>query len=130
MNDETIVIHLPWPPKELSPNWRGHWAQKSRAAKRYRYQCRILALSAMSHAQIVKIGQWKRIDLSLEFYPKDRRKRDDDNLIAAFKPGRDGLSDAMCMDDANFVTTARLMEFAPGNKMTVIATITRKECLT
>ena len=30
---------LPWPPKELSPNFRAHWAKLARAKKAYRAAC-------------------------------------------------------------------------------------------
>ena len=31
-----LVITLPLPPKELSPNTRVHWGRKARATKKYR----------------------------------------------------------------------------------------------
>ena len=34
------------------------------------------------------------VHLWVDFYPPDKRRRDDDNVIAAFKAGRDGLADA------------------------------------
>lgn len=79
-------LMLPWPPKVLSPNARTHWATKSRAAKSYRNTCYLLCLQA---ALPVPKG---RALLSLEFIPPDRRRRDDDNCIAAFKSGRDGVA--------------------------------------
>lgn len=42
------------------------------------------------------------IHVWLTFVPPDRRKRDDDNMIAAFKPGRDGMADALGVDDSRF----------------------------
>jgi crossover junction endodeoxyribonuclease RusA len=41
-----------------------------------------------------------RAMLILTFCPPDRRRRDDDNLVAAFKSGRDGLAEALGIDDA------------------------------
>ena len=32
----TNQINLPWPPRELSPNARVHWAKKAKAAKAYK----------------------------------------------------------------------------------------------
>jgi len=46
--------------------------------------------------------------LSLEFIPPDRRRRDDDNCIAAFKSGRDGVAQAMGIDDSRFVTQLQI----------------------
>ncbi|MNC70101.1 hypothetical protein D3C75_1208780 [compost metagenome] len=44
----------------------------------------------------------------LEFVPPDRRRRDDDNLVAMFKAGRDGLADALGIDDNVFATQIRV----------------------
>ncbi|KPB75963.1 Uncharacterized protein AC505_3618 [Pseudomonas syringae pv. maculicola] len=46
--------------------------------------------------------------LSLEFIPPDRRRRDDDNCIAAFKSGRDGVAQALGIDDSRFVTQLQI----------------------
>lgn len=95
---------LPWPPAECSPNARGHWSKKSRAAKRYRSECFVLTKNARlprPEGQVI---------LSLEFLPPDRRRRDDDNLIAMFKSGRDGLADALGIDDNLFATQIRVSD--------------------
>ena len=42
------------------------------------------------------------VHLWVDFYPPDKRRRDDDNVIAAFKAGRDGLADALRIDDSRF----------------------------
>lgn len=90
-------VTLPWPPAELSPNWRGHWAKKARAASRYRmacgWACKAAGLRAPDSLMIA---------LHLEFVQPDRRRRDDDNLVAATKAGRDGIADALGIDDNRF----------------------------
>lgn len=98
------VLILPWPPKVLSPNARTHWATKSKAAKAYRAACFLLCLKA---ALPVPPG---RALLSLEFVPPDRRRRDDDNCIAAFKSGRDGVAQALGIDDSRFVTQLQISD--------------------
>jgi crossover junction endodeoxyribonuclease RusA len=45
-----------------------------------------------------------KLALWLDFYPPDRRHRDDDNMIASFKAGRDGLALALGIDDKRFRT--------------------------
>lgn len=90
---------LPWPPKELSPNARVHWTKKSKAARRYREACFVRCRQARLR------GLSGKARLVLEFVPPSRRRRDDDNLVAAFKSGRDGLADALGIDDCHFVTT-------------------------
>lgn len=93
-----MEVTFPWPPKELSPNARVHWSKRAKAAKAYRSLCWAIALQV--------IGQRKPPDgdlhLWMTFCPPDRRRRDDDNCIAAFKPGRDGLADALKIDDKRF----------------------------
>ena len=92
------IICLPWPPKELSPNARGHWSKKAKAAKSYRHACRIITF-----ASGIKAPEGKVL-LVLEFVPPDRRERDDDNLVACFKAGRDGIADALGINDNRFTT--------------------------
>ena len=93
---------LPWPPRALSPNARGHWSKRSRAAKSYRMQCFLMAKKA---GLVAPSG---RILLALEFVPPTRRRRDDDNLLASFKAGRDGLADALGIDDSLFVSQVQV----------------------
>lgn len=93
---------LPWPPAACSPNARTHWTKKSRAAKAYRTTCHMLAKQAG-----IQAPQGGAL-LMLEFVPPDRRRRDDDNLLAMFKAGRDGLADALGIDDNVFATQIRV----------------------
>lgn len=92
-------VTLPWPPKALNPNTRhAHWSIKAKAAKAYRTACKAIAqASSMKAPNTPKIALW------IEFVPPDRRHRDDDNLVASFKAGRDGLADALGVDDRRFV---------------------------
>ena len=107
-------ILLPWPAKALSPNARGHWSQKSRAAKAYRMQCFLFAKKA---GLVAPAG---RILLQLEFLPPNARRRDDDNLLASFKAGRDGLADALGIDDSLFVSQVQIGEVRrPGGAVRV-----------
>ena len=87
-------LSLPWPPKELSPNYSGHWAPQAAAKKKYRFAVRILA---MQHP--LPIPEEGPISLEIEFYQPDNRARDQDNMIASFKAGQDGLADAWKIND-------------------------------
>lgn len=91
------MIDLPWPPKELNPNARIHWAVARKYKKSYREDCYLLTKQA-------RIDQLNKGDvyMSIYFHPPDRRKRDDDNMIASFKSGRDGVADALGIDDVRF----------------------------
>lgn len=92
-------VTLPWPPKALSPNARAHWRAKAPVTKAYKAACFTLCKEAGLTAPDVA----GRLHLWLTFYPPDRRHRDDDNMIAAFKAGRDGLALALGIDDKRFV---------------------------
>lgn len=94
-----MQVTLPWPPKDLSPNARVHWSKRSKAAKAYRHACYMLAIQAGAKTGIPWDGD---IHAWIDFYPPDRRARDDDNMIASFKAGRDGLAQALGVDDKRF----------------------------
>jgi len=98
------MISLPYPPKELSPNARNHWAVKSTATKNYRHGCAKLA----EKQGLTKIDA-ESLDLRVIFCPPDRRPRDRDNAIAAFKAGQDAIADVTGIDDHKFQVT-----YAPG----------------
>lgn len=97
-----MSLLLPWPPRILSPNARAHWSKRSRAAKKYRGDCYVLTKAA----GLKMLGE--RAALVIEFLPPDHRRRDDDNLIAAFKSGRDGIAQALGIDDRQLVTRATI----------------------
>lgn len=97
------MLILPWPPAVLSPNSRAHWSRRHRASKAYRQTCALLARAAR-----LQVPESARLELRIEFVPPDRRLRDDDNLVAAFKAGRDGLADALGIDDTRFVLRVAL----------------------
>jgi crossover junction endodeoxyribonuclease RusA len=92
-----IQFDLPWPSKDLSPNARLHWAKRAKAVRQ-----------ARSEAEIIAKGHCKplegRILFVLEFFPPDRRRYDDDGLLARMKSARDGIADALGVDDRRFVT--------------------------
>lgn len=91
------LIRLPWPPASLSPNARGHWSAKAKAASRYRGEARLLA-QAMGCRALAVPG----LSVEVIFYPPDYRRRDTDNMLASVKSGLDGISDATGVDDSNW----------------------------
>jgi crossover junction endodeoxyribonuclease RusA len=105
---------LPWPPKELSPNARVHWSVRSKKAK----ACREIAY--WETKRLMAAGAWQnlpaegKIELHLDFYPPNRRPRDDDNLVASFKAFRDGIADALGIDDKRFKTRHEVMDMVCG----------------
>lgn len=105
---EKMRVVLPWPPRALSPNSRSHWSERSREAKRYRWACMVQAKKVINQegwplaAMRDHIAAGGHLHLFLDFHPPNGRRRDDDNVIAAFKSGRDGLADALGIDDEHF----------------------------
>lgn len=100
-------VIVPFPPVELSPNFRGHWSKVSKVKKAYRRLCWALALEAKLKVPDYA-GTDGKIAVRLDFFPPDRASRDDDNVPASFKAGRDGIADALKCDDARFDTTSVL----------------------
>lgn len=91
-----MKLDLPFPPSILNPNARPHWRAHAKAKKKYRQDCHWLSL------QIKPEFHEGKIYLEITFHPPDKRKRDKDNLIAAFKAGQDGMADAWQVDDYLF----------------------------
>jgi len=89
-----IIIEVPMlPPKECSPNWRGHWAQRSKASKAFK--------EAVFYF-VPRDTHFEKARLDLAFVFKDNRRRDEDNLRARFKPGQDALVLAGLIPDDNY----------------------------
>jgi crossover junction endodeoxyribonuclease RusA len=43
-----------------------------------------------------------KIPVKITFYPPDNRHRDDDNMVGSFKSYRDGIADALGVNDRRF----------------------------
>ena len=115
-----ITIRLPWPPKELSPNARVHWAKKAGVSQKYRQDARWLTLCEMAGNCYPDLTR-----LRLTFCPPDKRRRDLDNMLASIKNGIDGIADALGVDDSNFTLTLERGEPTKGGE--VVAVITEGE---
>lgn len=92
---------LPWPSRQLHPNARVHWSRKARVTKAARQQA--FALARCAGWQLLQLPAG-RLHLWIDFYPPDRRRRDDDGLLASMKAARDGIADALGIDDSRFIS--------------------------
>lgn len=99
-------IELPWPPKELLPNKAhrryGHFGYKRKAKI-----ARTLAWGLTAQALGPLLRQYKAdgdIVLRYQFQPPMRagKAADEDNVMAALKPYRDGIADALGVNDSRF----------------------------
>jgi crossover junction endodeoxyribonuclease RusA len=113
-------LTLPWPPKELSPNARMHWAALSRAKKAFRQAC---AWTAKSQGATAMEAQ--RLAVHLVFVPPNRQRRDADNCLAAMKAGLDGLADVLCVDDSRWRISFELADQIGGMVRVEVAEIAK-----
>lgn len=105
----STVIVLPWPPTELSPNARVHWARLHHAKKAYRQACALQA-----KAQGAKPIMADKLHLTLTFHAPTRRAFDLDNALARCKAGLDGLCDVLGVDDSKWSLTIRKADTTGG----------------
>lgn len=99
---DKVNFTIPWPPKELNPNSRSHWAAKAKAVKKYRGDCYLLAKNA--------VGAYTGLTVTLNFRPPNRQRRDLDNALASLKSGLDGIADALNVNDREFKLTLSVGE--------------------
>ena len=119
-----MKIVMPWPDKKLTTNAkrRKHWRIYNPAIKadRQRGYDETLAQTPYAAARKALKGN-ALIACQVTFYPPDRRRRDDDGMIAAFKHMRDGICDALQIDDVRLRPHYVIAEpEAPGRVEVVI----------
>ena len=105
-----IEIVLGWPPTDLSPNARKHWAVVAKAKKQYRKDCFSVSKEQLKKYRGVYENIPERLVLEMTFIPPDRRSYDRDNLVARMKAGIDGLADALRINDKRFNTVISTMD--------------------
>jgi crossover junction endodeoxyribonuclease RusA len=108
------VIVLPYPPRELNPNSRTHWARKAKHTK----ACRTRA-GWETKASGVKVDWDGKIDVHISFYPPDRRGRDQDGMLSSSKAYLDGIADALGVNDKRFQLHLYVGEPVKGGKVVV-----------
>ena len=92
-----ITLFLPWPNPKLSPNARVHWSVLAREKKKAKRDAYYAALEAG-----VKKIEADKVNVTVKFFPPDKRRRDSDNAIASMKAAIDGISLALGVDDSRF----------------------------
>jgi crossover junction endodeoxyribonuclease RusA len=95
------TIRLPYATPPLSLNSRMHWATKARITREIRH-------ATTWAASDLKIPACERIAVELHYVPRDRRRRDEDNLFLTLKAAIDGIRDAGVVpdDSSEYVTSA------------------------
>ncbi len=77
MSPDSLIIVVGIPDKALSPNARGHWSRKAKAAKHARHDARWLAAEAWQRvAPRHDAPKWDaaRIDVALPVVPNSHRR--------------------------------------------------------
>lgn len=100
-----MIVTLPWPDRRLSPNARLHWRPKAAITAKARADAHLYALEAAGYSLGTirsDLAGEAPIPLKVTFYPPDRRHRDDDGMVSSFKAARDGLADALHINDRRF----------------------------
>lgn len=125
-------IVLPWPDRRLSPNARIHWRAKAPVTAKARKDAVYLTYDAMPMgAREVRqhfAGEGP-ISYQVTFYPPDKRHRDDDSMIAMLKAARDGIADALGVNDRRFKPHYFFEEPSkPGRVEVVISPIKSTTC--
>lgn len=119
-------LEFPFPPRELSPNARVHWAKKARAAKDYRATAYILCKQAG-----VKLPETTgKLHVWLDFYAKDKRRFDGDNLLASMKAGIDGIAEYYQINDSRFIFHPYLKDEIIKNGCVKVRITAEPECPT
>lgn len=105
--DGRLVLTLPLPTREVSPNAsRSHSRRgaiiKSQKVKLHKTRARLAMVDAI--ARYGTLGPFT--GYSLAFHFPTAAYRDDDNADASFKPYRDGIADALHINDRHLTKAA------------------------
>lgn len=103
----------------ISMNDRGHWRGRAAKLKRVRGD-------AFTAAKIARIPALDGFTVELHYAPRDKRRRDPENLIATLKPFVDGLIDAgVAVDDCPpyYRTTIPVIDPPAGNAARIYAIV-------
>ena len=97
-----MLIKLPWPHKDLSPNARVNWRAKHRRRHAYRHTCSWACVE-----QRARKIEANGVSAVITFCPPDARRRDMDNMLASAKAAIDAVADAVGVDDSRWSLTLR-----------------------
>lgn len=117
MNSHSVV--LPWPNRALHPNARVHRMALARARKAARHDGWVATIASIEPNERRRLAKADGIEVRVTFNPPDRRVRDDDGCIAAVKSHRDGVADAIGVDDGRWRVSYAFGEPVDGGRVTV-----------
>lgn len=115
MTGQTWQVRLPLA-KPLSMNSRQHWRARARDVQKVRGDALLVLRSA-------RIPRHEKILVELIYYPRDRRKRDADNIVPTLKASCDAIVDAQIVPDddpAHMVKMMPVIETPDGDPRLVL----------
>lgn len=97
-----VIVTLSMPiilTREMTPNGRQGWRAHAQTVKRLREDARRATVSHLNDLEtklytMVYDDEPVLLDVEVE-WPKGRKTMDEDNIVAALKPVRDGIADAL-----------------------------------
>ena len=92
--NETLWLVLPLPNRALSPNARVRPFMKRAAARKQRQ-----GTKEAIDLQMCNSLPWRKCEVAVNLYHKNKRKRDQDNAVAMLKSMYDGIVDAGVVED-------------------------------
>ena len=105
-----MMIVLPWPDRRLSPNARLHWGARAKLAGEARRVGYVMAWAAPISDR-AELREASNLRLTIRLSPPDKRRRDQDNLVASLKATLDGIASACRFDDSRIRQT--VVDWAP-----------------
>jgi hypothetical protein len=118
--DVMMIIRMPLPPKELSPNGRAAWQRKAEFTKAARNAVAMQVRSVVTKA-------WLGCSVRLDVRRWADKRMDSDNCWSALKSHRDGVADGLMTTDAQFELgdIQQIVGKESGGRREVELTITR-----
>ena len=121
-------LRLPWTAPPLTMNARNHW----------RKQAAIVANIRKTVATLVNIRTFTahpipmyapHVAVELHYWPRDRRRRDADNLVPVLKAACDGLVDASVVrdDTPDLMTKAMPLIHEPDGDPRLVLIVTTED---
>lgn len=99
-----MTITLPLPSAKLSPNARVSWRARHSLTKAHRQRAKLATLALLPGEERPTFTRYL-----VTFYFPTARRRDDDNALASCKAYRDGIADALGIDDHSLTLSSHLL---------------------
>lgn len=97
-----VSVPLPWPSQDLSPNGRRSIFAKNSRFQEAKTLAAMACRKALREAGVEHVATDEKVRVRLVVTPPDRRRRDEDNLLASCKAYLDGIALGLGLDDCRF----------------------------